>query len=255
LASHWSITQSDLAGRPQPTSSSHGLSFPTARAGSKVHLPRTCQPAAFHLQGLATLLAVYALRSLAGFVSHRQRSWDSPFGAFSSRKVSGVFPPGRARIPFLLSVIPSPKRQAGPDRPRFPGFSPSGSPWPPDGRLIRQQLDAPLGFSLPGLSGEGLRRDFARRPLTRFAARRRTPDWPASQSLDQPSLGFVPDFVPKHGAAQSNPLRVPAPHHHPGIQTRIPLAMCSPILASCITADRPMILGEPLRPTGVAGTG
>jgi len=53
-----------------------------------------CPPATFRLQGLVTLLASYSLRSLAGSVSHRQRSWDSPFGGFSSRKVSGALPPG-----------------------------------------------------------------------------------------------------------------------------------------------------------------
>jgi hypothetical protein len=44
---------------------------------------RLCPPATFRLQGLATLLTVSSLRSRAGFVSHRQRSWDSPFGACS----------------------------------------------------------------------------------------------------------------------------------------------------------------------------
>jgi hypothetical protein len=47
-----------------------------------------CLPATFNLQGLATLLVAYSHRSPAGFVSHRQRSWDSPFEAFSSRKAS-----------------------------------------------------------------------------------------------------------------------------------------------------------------------
>jgi hypothetical protein len=71
-------------------------------------------PATFRLQGLATLLAVYSLRSRAGSVSHRQRSWDSPFGGFSSQKVSGELPPGWAHIPFNLAVFPPPKRRAGP---------------------------------------------------------------------------------------------------------------------------------------------
>jgi len=44
-------------------------------------------------QGLATLSTLCSLRRLAGFVSHRQRSWDSPFGAFSSRKATSGFPP------------------------------------------------------------------------------------------------------------------------------------------------------------------
>jgi hypothetical protein len=49
------------------------------------------QPATVRLQGLATLLTAFARRARAGFVSHRQRSWDSPFGAFPSRKVPTAF--------------------------------------------------------------------------------------------------------------------------------------------------------------------
>jgi hypothetical protein len=48
-------------------------------------------PATFRLQGLATLLAAYSLESRAGFVSHRRRSWDSPFGGFPSRRISQSF--------------------------------------------------------------------------------------------------------------------------------------------------------------------
>jgi len=59
-----------------------------------------CLPAWLRPQGLATLSTPYSLRSLAGFVSHRQRSWDSPFGAFSSRKVCEPFPTASAHLPF-----------------------------------------------------------------------------------------------------------------------------------------------------------
>ena len=107
-ASVQSVTQPYLANRSQPVGSSHGLLFPTAREGSKVYLTRACQPATFRLQGLVTLLAAYSLRSRAGSVSHRQRSWDSPFGAFSSRKVSGRLPPEWSHLPFNLSVLPTP---------------------------------------------------------------------------------------------------------------------------------------------------
>jgi hypothetical protein len=55
------------------------------------HYASRAWPALFRLQGLATLLAVCSLRSLAGFVSCRQRSWDSPFEAFSSQEVSERF--------------------------------------------------------------------------------------------------------------------------------------------------------------------
>jgi hypothetical protein len=37
-------------------------------------------------------LTVSSLRTRAGSLSHRQRSWDSPFGGFSSRKVTEAFP-------------------------------------------------------------------------------------------------------------------------------------------------------------------
>jgi hypothetical protein len=114
FASLQSITQQNLASQPQPANSSHGLLFPSAHEESKVHLTRASQPATFRLQGLATLLTAYSLRSRAGFVSHRQRSWDSPFGGSPSRKVSGVLPPETTHIPFSLAVFPPPKRRAGP---------------------------------------------------------------------------------------------------------------------------------------------
>jgi hypothetical protein len=71
-------------------------------------LSRVRPPATFRLQGLATLLAAYSLQSRAGFLSHRQRSWDSPFGAFSSRTVSGLLPPGSPHLPSSLSLLPTP---------------------------------------------------------------------------------------------------------------------------------------------------
>jgi len=74
-------------------------------------------PTTFRLQGLATLLTAYSLRNRAGFVSHRQRSWDLPFGAFSSRKVTGPFPAQQNPRTVHSSVYPStevpgPARQA-----------------------------------------------------------------------------------------------------------------------------------------------
>jgi len=50
-----------------------------------------CLPATFRLQGLVTLLTGFSLQSRAGFISSRQRSWDYPFGAFSSGKVPRRF--------------------------------------------------------------------------------------------------------------------------------------------------------------------
>jgi len=131
-------------------------------------LPRAVPPpATFRLQGLATLWAACSLQARAGFISHRQRSWDSPFGAFSSRKVSAAFPGGRTHVPFHLSVIPPPKRWAGPTGrgfwaltlPRVPGAA---------RRISAAALDAPMGFALLGFTGESLARVFAQAPPAHF---------------------------------------------------------------------------------------
>jgi hypothetical protein len=110
-----SLAQPDLADLPQRVSTSHGLSLPTALQGSEVHLARALpQPATFRPQGLVTLSAAYSLRARAGLFSYRRRSWDLPFGAFSSRKVSAAFPGGCTHTPFFPSVSPAAKRWAGP---------------------------------------------------------------------------------------------------------------------------------------------
>jgi len=101
-------------------------------------MTRARPPASFRLQGLGTLLTVFSPQSRAGFVSHRQRSWDSPFGGFPSRKVSAAFPPGRTHLPFSLAVHPPPEG-AGPARKAsVPGFQP-----------FRESLAALRGFSPP----------------------------------------------------------------------------------------------------------
>jgi len=67
-------------------------------------------PATVRLQGLVTLLTVYALRARVGFVSRRQRSWDSPFEAFPSHEVSSALPPERTHVPFIPPLRHAPKR-------------------------------------------------------------------------------------------------------------------------------------------------
>jgi len=91
----------------------------------------------------------------AGFVSHRQRSWDLPFGAFSSQKVSRPFPAGSTHIPFRPSVYLRTRRCEGRlDGPRFLGFDPSESPSRPSMCLAHRPLDAPLGLALPRYPAE-----------------------------------------------------------------------------------------------------
>jgi hypothetical protein len=195
----------NLARPPQSTGTSHGLLFPTARQGSEVYLMRARPPATFRLQGLATLLTAYSLRSRAGFVSHRQRSWDSPFGAFSSRKVSGLLPPERTHIPFRLAVFPPPKRRAGPtgrgswvfalsrvpgDRQGFSSPTTGCSPGFPPSRALRQR-------PWPGF-----------RPTSSHALCESgdvSPSPPAPQSIDRPSLGPIHSTAPEHGSWTRQP--------------------------------------------------
>jgi hypothetical protein len=115
-----------------------------------------CLPATFRLQGLATLLAAFSRRLRAGFFSHRQRSWDSPFGAFPSDKVSGAFPPERTHLPFCAAVVPAAEAVSRPGRPRFLGFIPCRSPWRQQQVLVALPLGAPVGFALPGRSNKAL---------------------------------------------------------------------------------------------------
>jgi len=107
--------------------SSHGLLLPSALEEFEVHCSRASQPASFRLQGLATLLTAYSLESRAGFVSHRQRSWDSPFGGFLAREVSRPFSREEPtyRQPSGISAAEASDR---PDGPRFLGSRLPGMP-------------------------------------------------------------------------------------------------------------------------------
>jgi hypothetical protein len=125
--------------------SSHGLPLPSALEESEVHFSRARPPATVRLQGLVTLLTAYALRSRAGFVSHRQRSWDSPFGGFPFQKASTVFRPGRTHVPLARRLFR--RRSVEPARrASVPGSIPSGSALRPGGLLSRRPPAPPLGF-------------------------------------------------------------------------------------------------------------
>jgi len=157
-------------------------------------------------------VTAYSLRTRAGFVSHRQRSWDSPFGAFPSRTVSGALPPRSPHLPFSLSVLPSRKRWAGPDRLRFLGFDPFESPWRSGKGLVCQPLDAPLGFALPGPTFGSLVQAFTRTPLTHFANRtiaRPTGRCPRVSISLRSAFSATPCRNTVNG--QGRPHRVPAP--------------------------------------------
>jgi len=126
-------------------------------------------PASFRPQGLATLAAAYSFRARAGLVSYRRRSWDSPCGASSSRKVSDAFPPGSTHMPFLPSLFPSAIADRPAQRTAASGFQPFRESLTTSVGLGRPSSAAPLGFTLLGHLGDRLARDFARTPLPRLA--------------------------------------------------------------------------------------
>jgi hypothetical protein len=217
---------------------------------------RACRPATFRLQGLATLVTVSSLRVRAGFVSHRQRSWDSPFGAFPPRKVPEAFP--HRMNPHTVSPASAPAAEAvgRPNGPRFLGFDPSESPLRPNECLARRTPDAPLGFALPGFSIEGLGQHFCRPPLPRFvgpAANRR-----ANRRL-RVSIGLRPAHPRSRAEARHQDRATLLGFvHRPDPVTfghEAPLAMCSPHTGPTLPPTRPCSSGEPLCPTGVAGIG
>ena len=200
-------------------------------------------------------MAACALRPRPGSLSHRQRSWDSPFGAFSSRKVSGGV---TVRIdPPTVPPASSPAAEAvgRPGGPQFLGLHPSESPWRPSGGLARQPLDAPLGLCLPGLVTGDLARAFTRTPLARFAGsaitRRTHRRLRVSISLRPAS----PVTMPKHPAWRGNPHRLLAPARSRSFGRKARRDMGSPCTVLHIAANQPVRFDEPTRPTAVAGTG
>jgi len=168
--------------------------------------------ATFRLQGLVTLWAAFSRRTPAGFVSRQQRSWDSPFGAFPSRKVSGAFPPGSTHMPFSPAGNPAAQGGGPSQRAAAPGFLPFRESLATTRGLTRRSLAAPLGFALPGSSDGILARDFAQAPPTRFRGNGPCdPCPPAPRSIDR--LPLAPAHTARQAGAfgQENPHRVSAP--------------------------------------------
>jgi hypothetical protein len=239
-----SLAQRCLAGRPQPASTSHGLSLPSAHQGSEVYLTRARPPATFRPQGLVTLSTVCSLRAPAGFVSHRRRSWDSPFGAFSSRKVPAAFP--RWMNPHTVFPVGIPARRsgwAGPTSRGFRAFTLPGVPGSPAG-VNSPTAGCSLGLSLPGCSGglpgPGLRPCSSHALLRSLALRPATAGASESQSalrLALPTPSGKPDktdrttligFLHRHDPDRSS---------EPGSGLS-----SSPRAAPRVAADRPTLL-------------
>jgi hypothetical protein len=201
-----------------------------------------CLPATVRLQGLATLVTDYSSRIPAGLVSYRRRSWDSPFGAFSSREDPTRFRSGKPTYRFSCRYTPH--RGAGPARQAaVPGFLSPGSPWRPNVCLAHRPLDAPLGFTLLGYSNECLGRDFARPPLPRFSGRTKGPASGASESRwafarPEPSLQQAAD------AGSSGPFRVLHQPQPEAFKPPITRAMCSPRVRRTLLPTGPRSLDD-----------
>jgi hypothetical protein len=174
-------------------------------------LPRARPPATFRLQGLVALLAAYSLRSPAGSLSHRQRSWDSPFGARPSRQVSGALPPGCPHVPFRRSVIPMPRHWAGPTGYGFWGLT------LPEVLSDQRRFSSPIGGCSPGSSPfqgshhrpcPGLLPNSFR---TLRACGDRSPPAPAPRSIDRSATCLSSRSCRSTPARTGNPHRVLAP--------------------------------------------
>jgi hypothetical protein len=195
-----------------------------------------CLPTSFRLQGLVTLLAAYSPRFRAGSVSHRQRSWDSPFGAFSSRKVSDPFP--ARKNPHTVSPvgIPAPKAQAGSTS---RGSWVVALPGVPGGRHAFNTPTAGCSHGFCPSRGihERLGKDFALPPLTRFS----DPGCSPGRRRPRVSMGVRSALtfpaVNRRGRTR-HPYGVSAPAcilKHSGAE---PIGLsCSPCIASHIAAD------------------
>jgi len=232
-----------------------GFLLPTAHKGSKVHFTRACRPATFRLQGLVTLVTAFSLRSRAGFVSHRQRSWDSPFGGPPPGRYPARFRPEAPtyRSPWQYSR----RRSAGPARQGpVSGLCP-----------FREFLAVERGFS-PSATGASLgfpsSRALPRRPWTGFRPSSshalcsrgdKSLQPPAPQSLDRPSPGFFRRPTSRcewwEEAALLEFMHRSGPVH--SSDRPIGLMVCLTPRRTLLPADRRSLIGCP-RSTGVVGT-
>jgi hypothetical protein len=169
-------------------------------------------------------------------VSHRRRSWDLPFGAFSSRKVSRHFRLMNPHTVFSCHcyrhISSGPARQAA-----VPGLLPSRESLP-DRRRIRATIRwmLPWVYSLPGFRGGYLERALARSPLTRFSGA--SEDVPAApQSIYR--VPPRPAGLRRQATATDpgNPHRVFAPARSRTLKRADIRAMYSPRAASHIATD------------------
>jgi hypothetical protein len=113
---------------------------------SQIHSRGLCLPAAFRPQGLATLSTACSLRTRAGFISRRQRSWDSPFGAFSSCEVSERYHPEAPTYRFSRRCSHRTRRRGGAAGRGFWGLTLARVLWRP-----KRVFSTPAAGCSPGI--------------------------------------------------------------------------------------------------------
>ena len=183
------------------------------------------RPATFRLQGLVTLLTVSSLRTRAGFFSHRQRSWDSPFGGFSSRKVSDAFPHSEGPTCRFFQRC-SRRRSAEPARWTA---APGSCPFPESLAVDQGVSPSTAGASLGIHSSRVLFRKpwLGFRPASSHALRGIGVVTPTHRR-PRVSIGFrLAPSVRRAEAlrdAKGDPLRVSAPAHSRSFERELPLA-------------------------------
>jgi hypothetical protein len=148
--------------------------------------PGFASPGTLRLQGSSALLAPFFSRSLHGPVSCRARSWGSPFEAFpfaergyASRRALTLLPSAQAARGVHRTPRPAPGlyslRKSVARSPRGPG----------------ERLDAPLGFTSPGVSSR-VRRPAASRESPPSGLARASHPARAPRSLDHARAGSSP---------------------------------------------------------------
>jgi len=202
------------------------------------------RPATFRLQGLGTLLTACSLESRAGFVSHRRRSWDSPFGGFLSRRDPRPFSREKPAYRWLSGNSAArsvrPARRASVSR-----FTPARIALRPNGVLGRQPPAPPLGFAPLGFSlrrsCHGLLRNSSHvlgLPLQSPDGVARTSEYRSTFAAPRPTGTEMPN-------RPRQPLWGSCTCPIPTIQASlVPGLYTSPFAGSCIAADSPTIFGH-----------
>jgi hypothetical protein len=167
-----------------------------------------------------------------------------PSEHFPPERYPGCYHPDAPTYRSACRCSRHPKVMGRPKQAPVPGFLPSRESLAADKGLVHRPLDAPLGFPLPGYSGDSLTRAFTRTPLTRFAPERLPARAPASQSIDRLPLGLVSPLP--HAATTDKATLLGFLHRaNPDTFERAPdRAMCSPPAAPHIAAGRPAIFGQ-----------